>query len=650
MKVLIYKLFSGVGFCNQLFSLETSIYLSNISKRKLILLIPHPLCHCGKASWDYGYILNFFTKDFLNYLPYGFEVYYHAIPDHITKILDNTSKCKELKYEHRFSNTVFVDSELDTEENKEDIKNFIHSRRKDNLQFEENNNYEYLYITQSNASRCFYNFYTTPQNYMLMKHICESLKINTFIQDCADHIYTKLVSSDEKKKNNFNIFCHLRFGDLHKNKDFITRFNNAISKQVGEYIDGHLTNTVKPVTYFMIDNKTNTEFLEKMKKYNYKYSDELVTNHIDEFMKQNEMVCYDFQKCKKNEVANALIEMLLCVKSNEFIGTSTSTLSHYIQYLRYMKNKSHSNYSNLTNTNVRYCRFQEVTQSRIPWIRYKYSGGHVLSWHLFWSLDTFFGTNPPGQSLYTIVNKTDGFGSQLQAGFSLIAYCMYSNNKYIHSPFTRMQHNDESLDNYPQIMNDFMNIEHSFQSINDISNYDKSRVNGVKEGYFVHGSYHPEFFYNELVLSKLREIYYSNPKPELSKWDSSKKNIVLHIRRGDVTKEKYPTRYTLNSEYIRLLNVLIEKKMIEELDEVDIHVMSEGKEDDFEEIKKEFPNVFFHLSTNTQESFHMMTQADVLVLSKSSFCYCAALINSNLVIANNIEKWWHKPLKSWTIV
>jgi hypothetical protein len=37
MKYLIYELFSGVGLCNQLFSLETAIYMANISKRKLIL-------------------------------------------------------------------------------------------------------------------------------------------------------------------------------------------------------------------------------------------------------------------------------------------------------------------------------------------------------------------------------------------------------------------------------------------------------------------------------------------------------------------------------------------------------------------------------------------------------------------------------------
>ena len=60
MKYLIYELFSGVGFCNQLFSLETAIYLSNITNRKLILLIRNPLCHCGRASWDYGYFMDYF--------------------------------------------------------------------------------------------------------------------------------------------------------------------------------------------------------------------------------------------------------------------------------------------------------------------------------------------------------------------------------------------------------------------------------------------------------------------------------------------------------------------------------------------------------------------------------------------------------------
>ena len=64
MKFLIYELFSGVGLCNQIFSLETAIYLAHISNRKLLLLVKNPLCHCGKASWDYGYLLNYLLMIF----------------------------------------------------------------------------------------------------------------------------------------------------------------------------------------------------------------------------------------------------------------------------------------------------------------------------------------------------------------------------------------------------------------------------------------------------------------------------------------------------------------------------------------------------------------------------------------------------------
>ena len=189
MKYLIYELFSGVGFFNQVFSLETAIYLANISKRKLILLIKNPLCHCGRNSWDYGYLLNYFSNDFLNYLPHGFDVYYKDVPQEIKKIINNSKISKTLVYPSRFSQLVFVDKILDTKENEEDIKTFCHYRSKCNLNFEENNTYEYLYINQSNASRCFYNFYTVSDNYKLMYDICRSLKLKPFYYDIAKGIF-----------------------------------------------------------------------------------------------------------------------------------------------------------------------------------------------------------------------------------------------------------------------------------------------------------------------------------------------------------------------------------------------------------------------------------------------------------------------------
>ena len=204
MKSLIYDLFGGVGLCNQLFSLETAIYLANISKRKLILIINEPLCHCGKATWDYGYLLNYFTDDFLNYLPYGFEVYYKKnTTGEIKNIINDNEKTKTFNYCTNFSNLVFVDKLLDTEENQNEIRDFCHFRKKEYLQFDEFDDFEYFYIYQSNASRCFYNFYTKTDNYELMNNICKSLRFNSLFYEIADNIQSSIIN--KKKDNLINI-------------------------------------------------------------------------------------------------------------------------------------------------------------------------------------------------------------------------------------------------------------------------------------------------------------------------------------------------------------------------------------------------------------------------------------------------------------
>lgn len=633
MKYLIYELFSGVGFCNQLFSLETAIYLANISNRKLIILIKNPLCHCGKSSWDYGYLLNFFTNDFLNYLPYGFDVYYKNIPVWIDDIINDKAQTKKLNYSNRFSQLVFVDEDLDTDDNKDDINNFCYYRTKSYLKFNENSHFMYFYINQSNASRCFYNFYTTKKNYKLMYDICKSLRFKQIFYDITNKIYSII----NDKKNNYSIFLHLRFGDHHKDKEYLMRNNDIMLKNIVPFIDGHRTNLITPKIYILCDNKKNTEFLNKLSKYNPIFIDNLSNTVFDNYFVENKMLFYDFHKTKNNSVNHAIIDMLLSVKSDEFIGTISSTFSNYIQFLRYVENKSYVKYSNIQNGE--YCRFMVKQPSKYDWIKYKYSGGHPVSWHIFWKID--FNKS---KTIMTIHGKTDGFGSQLQAIFSLIAYCYYKGYTYVHTPMYSMHHNDENIDNFPTYMNNFINIEHKFNTIDQLSNYDKSILHKLKEGPFVHGSKCPEYFYNNHILNLFREIYFSREKPVVS-YNKQYNNIALHIRRGDVNNIKYRSRFSSNQQYIDIL-----KKM--NLDNSIIHIFSEGDEKDFQDIVEAFPNIntIMHINENIQLTFHHLVMSDVLVLAKSSYSYCAGLINKNIKIANLLTNWWHKPLRSWKIV
>ena len=208
----------------------------------------------------------------------------------------------------------------------------------------------------------------------------------------------------------------------------------------------------------------------------------------------------------------------------------------------------------------------------------------------------------------------------------------------------RMHHNDENIPNFPSYMNKFINIEHKFQTVDSLSNYEKSIVHDVKEGPFIHGSLHPEYFYNDYILNLLQEIYFSSSNPNLL-YNKNTNNIAVHIRRGDVNPQKYPSRFISNQTYIDLIKKL-------DLNNSTIHIFSEGKDSDFGDIVKSFPKTSFvmHLNENIQLTFHYLVMADVLILSKSSFSYCAALINNNVIVANLITRWWHKPLRSWQIV
>lgn len=630
MKYLIFELFSGVGLCNQLFSFETAVYLANILDRKLLLVIKNPLCHCGRATWDYGYLLNFFTTDYYKFLPHGLDVYYKDVPSEVAEKMNDSNV---IMNEHKFSYVVFIDADLNIESNKQHISDFCHNRNTVIFDVNEHDDKEYVYISKSNASRFFYNFYTKKENYQLMYDISCAIKFKQIYYDIANMIYYQLPRS----KNNLLVFAHLRFGDFHKDMTFLERSNAEMIRNISEFIDTHKTNMISHSLYFLIDNKKNEKFLNAMKKYRYNFIDEKVTNVYSNFINENKMVFYDVNDVKRYEVTDAIIEMIIASKADEFIGYYSSTFSNYIQFLRFCNHKSHSYYSNYQTKNTRYCKLMQIKDSDIEWQRIGFRGGHPLAWGYF------FKPIPDNSNInFTISGKTDGFGSQLQACFSMIAYCHYKGYNYIHNEFYRMHHNDENVDQFPKVMNDFVNLEHKFRSFKSLTNNEISKVHMAKEGYFVHGSYSPEVFYNEPVLNLLRECYYSNPKPDISKiYSNSIYNVAVHIRRGDVSDKAHWSRYTKNEEYIHLL------KSIELPANAQLHIFSEGSPEDFNDFKIAFPNIRLHISINIQTTFHCFVEADLLIMSKSSFCYSAGLLNKNKVNGTFIKNWWHKPLKSW---
>jgi hypothetical protein len=127
-----------------------------------------------------------------------------------------------------------------------------------------------------------------------MYDICKSLKFKDIFYNIANDIYSDL----NKSKTSHNIFLHLRFGDYHKDKDFLTRNNAVMLKNIIPYIDGHKTNLISPKVYLLCDNKKNTEFLSKISQYKPIFIDDISNNYFDNYLKKNNKLFYDL--CSKN--------------------------------------------------------------------------------------------------------------------------------------------------------------------------------------------------------------------------------------------------------------------------------------------------------------------------------------------------------------
>jgi len=321
MKYFVYELFTGVGFLNQLFSLETGIYLANVFERKLILIIKYPLCHIGSSSWDYGKILDFFDKDTLNkLLPYGYEVYY---ANQAVQFLNkNKGKMRLIDFPNRFSNLVLVDKDLNIPSNQKKITNFCANRIPIIFDKNEYNDDENIYISKSNASRCFYNFFTTEQNYKLMNDICYNLILNKEIRDKFNDLYIP--------QNYTSI--HFRFGDKRHKKELIDRKCDVLENHLFEF----LKNNHNKDDFLMVTaDRKDSKIIEKLEALDYDiiYSDDLIKN-----CKSNNL--------KNNSVFHFLIEKMIAENADLFIGHSGSTVSNHIQYNRYINGKDHSNYTN----------------------------------------------------------------------------------------------------------------------------------------------------------------------------------------------------------------------------------------------------------------------------------------------------------------
>jgi hypothetical protein len=235
---------------------------------------------------------------------------------------------------------------------------------------------------------------------------------------------------------------------------------------------------------------------------------------------------------------------------------------------------------------------------------------------------------------YTNPARTDGFGAQLQSLIYTSIFCDFIHAKYYYSPINVQEHNYENNEKYNQILNHFLGldsiqiIEKNNEPIHPLPNY---------VTYPVVESLIENFSTNNVIKLIRNNIlkHHQNPKVIVP----GKKIIAIHIRRKLQDDTQGPEYYT-NLKYYESVVEKISRKL--PLGGFQIVICSTGEPSDFEIFKKFKPTLF--LNESITQTFSILVNADILVMSKSSFSYSAALLSSGFIV---YQKFWHRKNKKW---
>lgn len=262
----------------------------------------------------------------------------------------------------------------------------------------------------------------------------------------------------------------------------------------------------------------------------------------------------------------------------------------------------------------------------------------------------------PSKFYITATDAMDGGCAQLLRQLSTIVFTRSFGFSYVHTPLTNVAHNQNKDPNWSEKWENYLHLS-AFDDLTDEKISTFQEVHGLNP--LIHkllrSDHSPESQYYQLrdcyafsnrnpeayslIRKKLRNSYNQNGRSLNLKYDKNKFNIAIHARRGDVSKEKNPQRFTSGKKLKEVVRRI--KKCLKYID-YDIYLYSISFEEDLEQLKCEGVQIIEEL--NIFDVLDNLIHADLLVTSKSSVSYLSGILNRGIIIH---EPFWHPPLPDW---
>jgi hypothetical protein len=135
---------------------------------------------------------------------------------------------------------------------------------------------------------------------------------------------------------------------------------------------------------------------------------------------------------------------------------------------------------------------------------------------------------------------------------------------------------------------------------------------------------------------------------DLFEFENDKTNIAIHIRRGDVNSKQNSDRFVPLEKYYKII-----ENLNNENNNAVFYIFTEitNDKEEFDLFYKTISGKGIHIKIMADidllTTIEYMIKADILVMSKSSLSYLAALYNENKVLYINF---WHNRMPHWLVI
>jgi hypothetical protein len=203
-----------------------------------------------------------------------------------------------------------------------------------------------------------------------------------------------------------------------------------------------------------------------------------------------------------------------------------------------------------------------------------------------------------------------------------------------------MEHN---YDNDPEFLNNIehlMNLKDNYACIKNPRDVKNCEIFSIRHLIEVFES-NINFYLNSESLKNIKNVFWKNKNRNF--FNNDKINVAVHIRRPNVHDSRIDGTDTKTEYYFNVINIIKEKYKHEEKSLL-FHIYSQNDISDYDNFDK--TDIQFHLNENLFESFIGMVAADILVTSRSSLSYVAAILSDGEIYYNSF---WHPPRENWIV-